>query len=256
MNKTYKLCVLLILSLTAIGCASTGSLDSGKFREAGDAAPVLKADSNPRTIVIIGGNRGIGFQTAKLALERGHQVTIVSRDPSNVTLTHTGLKLQAGNMLNAKSMAEVLVGHDVVISAVGLPAGSSNVTLFSEGIQNIIPAMQKYGIKRLLTISAIGAGDSKGHGGFWFDWFLQPFILGDDIADKSRQEELIRATDLDYTIVRPAILTDKEAANQYRVLQDYRGLETGKISRKDVAAFLVATIENNLYIKKTVVLSD
>ncbi|MBT8449145.1 MAG: SDR family oxidoreductase [Gammaproteobacteria bacterium] len=248
--------LLIILSLVITGCASRGSYEFGDFNQVGDPAPNLKQTTHSQRIVIIGGNSGIGLETTKLALTRGHQVTVVSRDPSNLNLSHKNLKTQSGNILSAQSMQSVLAKHDVVISAIGLPAGSSNVTLFSKGIQNVISAMQLHQINRLLTISAIGAGDSKNHGGLWFDWFLQPFVLTSDIDDKTRQEEIIKATKLDFTIIRPAILTDKSASNRYRVIQDYRGIETGKIARADVALFLIASIENDLYVRKTVVISD
>ena len=256
MTNKFLSYLLLIFSLVITGCASRGSYEFGDFNQVGDRAPILKQSSHAQRIVIIGGNRGIGLETAKLAIERGHQVTIVSRNPSNVNLSHSNLNTQSGSILSAQSMQSVLAEHDVVISAIGLPAGSSNVTLFSKGIQNVISAMQLHQINRLLTISAIGAGDSKGHGGWWFDWFLQPFVLTSDINDKTRQEELVKATELNFTIIRPAILTEQPARNRYRVIQDYRGIETGKIARADVALFLIASIENSLYIRKTVVISD
>ncbi len=130
------------------------------------------------------------------------------------------------------------------------------MTLFSRGSSNIIKVMRETGQNRFIAVSAIGAGDSQGHGGFLFDTLLQPLILGDDIDDKSRMEAVISEANINYTIVRPAILTNQPAQQKYRILQQLQGIETGSISRQDVAHFIVSIAEQKAYIKQVVTLSD
>ena len=207
-------------------------------------------------LLVIGGTSGVGLELVKLALERGHFVTASSRNVDRVELKHPALKLAAGNILKAEDMQRLINGKDAVVSAIGLSAGSSDVTLFSEGAKVILPIMKELGVQRLISISAIGAGDSEGHGGFWFDHLLHPFILEDDIQDKTRQEKLIGNSKLDYTIVRPAILSDDGGQGRYWVITKLDGLETGKIARKDVAHFIMAALEQMLYLRETVILTD
>ena len=192
----------------------------------------------------------------ELALSRGHHVTTVSRRPARLKLRHPNLIIQKADITILESMTSVIPGHDVVISTVGLSAGKRNVTVFSDGIANVLNVMLRNNQRRLIALSAIGAGDSKGHGGFLFDSILQPLILDDDIEDKTRMEEQLKLSEIDYTVIRPAILSNQPAGYQYHVLTDLEQIETGTISREDVAHFIMAIAEQNTYLRQIVTLSD
>ena len=256
MSVLNRFLILLSLSLLVFGCTSKGSYSQGEFSQAGFSAPSLHAKSKPLNIIVLGGTSGVGLEVVKLSLERGHRVTAVARRPERMSLSHERLQTLKGDITQADSMADLLPGNDIVISAVGLPAGKRGVRLFSEGIKNILQIMLNQGMQRVITVSAIGAGESEGHGGFIFDTLLKPLVLGSDIEDKTRQENLLKQSAINYTIVRPAILTNDKSRKEYRVLTDLSGIETGSISRADVAHFIIAAAEQSLYVRNAVTLSN
>lgn len=128
------------------------------------------------------------------------------------------------------------------------------VHLFSQSTEILLPAMEKAGVKRLISVTGFGAGDSYAHIGC-----LQriPFrlILGRAYDDKNIQERLIRQSDLDWTIVRPIILTKGPRTGRYRILVEPRQWRNGIISRADVADFLIGQTESDDFIGKMPVLA-
>ena len=106
----------------------------------------------------------------------------------------------------------------------------------------------------MVCITGIGVGDSKGHVGFLYDRIIRPFVVKNVYDDKERQEEAIKQSDLDWVIVRPARLTDEPAKGEYRV--HLGGSYTAKtISRADVAAFMLAQLTDDTYVRKTPMIS-
>jgi putative NADH-flavin reductase len=114
--------------------------------------------------------------------------------------------------------------------------------------------MEASAVKRLICVTGLGAGDSRGHGGLLYDAALY-LILGRIYTDKDAQEWIIRRSRLDWTIVRPAVLTTGARTGTYRVLVDPRDWRSGFISRADVADFLVRQIDDEGLIHKTPVLT-
>ena len=106
-----------------------------------------------------------------------------------------------------------------------VPSLLHTVTLFSEGTKRTIAAMNGAGVSRLAVITGVGAGESRGHGGRLYEWIGLPFVIGAIYADKDRQEALVKASDLDWTIVRPTLLTNgPRTGHQYRVSDELRPL--------------------------------
>ena len=103
--------------------------------------------------------------------------------------------------------------------------------------------MRRQGVSRLLAITGMGAGDSAGHGGFFFDRVFKPLMLRKVYQDKDRQEAIIRESGLDWTIVRPSVLNDKPAKGQVRAMVDLSEFHGGTISRADVAGFILDELE-------------
>jgi putative NADH-flavin reductase len=146
-------------------------------------------------------------------------------------------------------------GQDAVLSSLGTRSIFGRVVIFSEGTKNLLNAMTNRGVRRLICITGIGAGDSRGHGGFLYDKLVLPIFLKRIYDDKDRQEELIRKSDLDWIIVRPGFLTDGPQTGNYRVLTDLTGVTVGRISRADVAAFMLAQLQSDQYLRRAVVLT-
>lgn len=259
MSYLIRLVVITFHALVLSACVGKASFegDANTLNQSQVQTPLLLvSEPEPLSIIVIGGTSGVGLECVKLALDRGHHVTAVSRKPQKLTLQHPQLTKAAGNILSESDMTKLMAGHDIIISTVGLAAGKRNVTLFSKGTLNLLKVMQYTNQTRLISVSAIGAGDSKGHGGFLFDAILQPLVLGDDIDDKTRMEQLLINSDIDFTIVRPAILSNDVASRDYRIFTELTGVETGSISRKDVAHFIVSVAEQDAYIRQVVTLSN
>jgi len=206
-------------------------------------------------VLIIGASRGIGLELVKLALDNGYLVTALVRDPSKLSIKHDKLRVAKGNILDTDSISRVMKDQDVVCCTIGINPTFRKVTVFSEGVSNVIQEMKKAGVKRLISVTGIGAGDSKGHGGFLYDKIVSPLILGTIYKDKDREESIIKSSDVDWTIVRPGFLTNGELTENYRVFTDLKGVTAGKISRKDVAHFILEQFNSNQYLKKTPLLT-
>ena len=208
-------------------------------------------------VLIIGASRGIGFQSVAAALERGHHVRAFSRTAARLGLADPKLEKIEGDALSPTQVTAALEGVDAVVQAIGVSAGLDMVLkpvdLFSRATEVLLQAMNTAGCKRLITVTGFGAGNSRGSIGC-----LQriPFrlLLGRAYDDKSVQEELIRATALDWVIARPGVLTNGPKTDRYRVLTERRAWRNGTISRADVADFLVNQIEDETYLRKTPVL--
>jgi nucleoside-diphosphate-sugar epimerase len=211
-------------------------------------------------ILVIGGTSGIGLQTVKLALERGHLVTAMARRPERMGMHHPGLTTMSGNILDAEAVQRAIADQDAIVIAIGMGPTRKPVTLFSEGTLNVLNRMVAQGVRRLTAVTGIGAGDTRGHGGFFYDRVFWPLALKTIYADKNRQEALIRDYGskglVDWTIVRPGFLTDDNPKYRYRVITDLQGVTADKITRADVAHFIVAALESEGYLDETPLLSE
>ena len=110
---------------------------------------------------------------------------------------------------------------------------------------------------RLVCITGVGAGDSKGHGPWYYNWLIQPLLLRGVYQDKTRQETVVRDSGLDWTLVRPALLTDG-AAKGVGVIQaftDLASVKVSKISRCDVAAFCLRELADGRYRRQAPVIT-
>lgn len=125
-------------------------------------------------------------------------------------------------------------------------------TTLSAGTTNIVRAMEKLGVKRFVCESSLGIGDSKGQLGFLYNYVLIPMLLRNIFADKEVQEKLIKESKLDWVIVRPAVLTNGPPTGVYRCGFDTtdRSIQT-KISRADVADFMLGQLTAGVYLSKT-----
>ena len=142
-----------------------------------------------------------------------------------------------------------------MLSSLGTKSIFARVVIFSEGTKNLLNAMTNHGVRRLICITGIGAGDSRGHGGFFYDKFVLPLFLKRIYDDKDRQEDLIRKSDREWIIVRPGFVTNGRAAGSCRVLTHLTGVMVGRISRADVAAFMLGELQNDRYLRQTLVLT-
>ncbi len=206
-------------------------------------------------VLIIGASKGIGLETTRQALEAGYQVRALARSAKPINMSNPNLEKVQGDALNAKDVGTALRGVDVVIQTLGVGLGDlfQPVSLFSAATRVLAAAMASHGVKRLICVTGFGAGDSRSSIGC-----LQriPFqvVFGRAYADKSEQEQLIKESSLDWTIVRPGVLTNGARSGRYRILETAPEWRIGIISRANVADFLVRLIDDPSYVRKAPVL--
>lgn len=206
-------------------------------------------------VLIIGASKGIGLETTRDALDSGHDVRALARSATAIAISNPSLEKMRGNALKTEDVKAALVGVDVVIQTLGVGLGElfRPVHLFSDATRVLIQAMKIQGVKRLICVTGFGAGDSRASISC-----LQrlPFqiVFGRAYDDKSLQEQLIKESELDWTIARPGVLTSGPRTGQYQILSESSQWRNGIISRADVAEFLVRQIGDQTYIRKAPVL--
>ena len=203
-------------------------------------------------LLIIGGTGGTGRELINQALDSGHQVTALIRNPNKLKIVHPNLKVIQGNVLDIDKVQEVVEGQEAVLSALGHKRFFIKTTILSEGIRNIIAAMEKHGVKRLICITSLGINDSRFKLGLYYTLFVIPVIVFFYFRDKKKQEKLIKSSKLNWTIVRPGQLTYGKKRGVYK-----HGPNTGNyiltkmISRADVAHFMISQLTDERYLHQT-----
>ena len=206
-------------------------------------------------VLIIGASKGIGLETTRQAFDAGHVVRALARSANAIAISTSSLEKVRGDALKPEDVEAALVGVDVVIQTLGVGLGDlfRPVHLFSEATRVLIAAMKGQGVKRLICVTGFGAGDSRASISC-----LQrlPFqiVFGRAYDDKSLQEQIIKESELDWTIARPGVLTGGPRAGRYKILPETSQWRNGIISRSDGADFLVRQIEDQTYVRQTPVL--
>jgi putative NADH-flavin reductase len=209
-------------------------------------------------IAVVGASHGIGAELARQAQAAGHHVVAIARHMKSGPTA--GLIQVEGSILGPGIAERAIAGADAVAWCLGVktlgPAALRTVTVFSEGSRRTIEAMKVAGVSRLVAITGIGAGESRGHGGFLYDWIGLPLIAGAIYADKDRQEAIITASGIDWTIVRPTFLTNGPRTGSYQVLTDLTGVHGGRISRADCADCVMRAIAEHAWSRRAVLITN
>jgi putative NADH-flavin reductase len=207
------------------------------------------------TLLVIGASQGIGLESVKRALAEGHTVRAFARSASAIAIDDAKLAKVSGDALDAAAIANAVAGVDAVILSLGAPKTAQAVltgtTLFSKSTRILIDAMRAADVRRLVAVTGFGAGDSRGRGGFLYDALMFPLVLKRIYDDKDVQEQMIRASDLEWTIARPGLLTGGPATGKMRVLADAKDWQVGSVTRADVADFLVRETFERRYVGQT-----
>ena len=205
-------------------------------------------------VLVLGATGGTGRLIVHDALEKGHSVVAIVRSKARAAGL-PGADIIEGDVRDEDALMRALDGCDAVISSLGTGVSPfSEVSLLTEATHALITAMNRRGVRRLVCISALGVGDSRGHGGFVFDRLFMPLLLRHAYKDKGRQEAAIRASSLDWVIVRPAMLINDSARGSVMAIVDLAGVNGGKIARADVAQFVVEQLATDTWLKRTPVL--
>ena len=197
-------------------------------------------------IAIFGGTGKTGREVVLQALAAGHKVKVLARDPDKIPPAF-GLEMVAGDVLDGGRVMAATMGAEAVVIALG-PVKKGPLDVCSRGTELILQAALKAGTKKVVVISSLGVGDSKDDLPFPIGVIMGLF-LKKVFLDKEKQEQLVRTSGLDWTVVRPTGLTDRPAAGSFfsgtgKMLRaDFGGTKPrGMISRADVAAFVVESL--------------
>lgn len=204
-------------------------------------------------IVIFGANGPTGRLLVAQSTAAGHDTIAVTRRPDAYPLHDAHLRVVGGDVLEQDAVDGIVEGSDAVLSALGVPFGKAPVELYSRGCENILDAMKRYDVRRLIVVSS-GAvtGQDEPSGGFLFNRVLQPYVMkkiGKTVYDDMRRmEELVSRSDVDWTILRPSGLYELPAVSDYSLTEE-RG--PGRLTaRVDLADAMLRQLEDHRFARR------
>ncbi|MER7334639.1 MULTISPECIES: NAD(P)H-binding protein [unclassified Micromonospora] len=206
-------------------------------------------------IAVFGANGPTGRLLAGQALAAGHQVTAVTRQPDSFPLRHDRLEVVGADVLDPAAVDAAVARRDAVLSTLGVPSGKHPIFTYSRGVANIVAAMNRHRVRRLAVVSSSGVDPHPySDGGFLFNRMLMPYVtrvLGKTMYDDMRRmEALVRASDLDWTILRPSGLYHLPSVTDYTLVE---GHADGRFTaRVDLAASMLAMLDDDRYVRATV----
>jgi putative NADH-flavin reductase len=193
-------------------------------------------------IVVFGATGGTGCEVVKQALEAGHDVTAVARKPSAITIQHEHLKVLQGDVLVPETVTRAITGQDAVVFAVGA-ADRLPTKIYSVGVMNVLLAMRDAKIQRLICISASGLDP----GVLIQKLIAKPllwWLFKHGYTDMSHMEIIVKASGMDWTVIRPPRLTDKACTGNYKVAVNEQLSNGWLLSRADLADYIVKHLQD------------
>jgi putative NADH-flavin reductase len=207
-------------------------------------------------LAIFGGTGRTGLLLVRQALEKGYEVSALARTPSKLDIQNDKLTVISGDVTKAEAVARTLTGTEAALSVLG-PADNAPTFTVSRGMAHIVAAMQTQGIRRLIVTAGAGVSDPLDAPGplNHIMSLLLKLVAKNVLADMSKVVDTVRASDLDWTIVRLPMLTDDPQTSQPRVGYVGRGMGA-RIGRAAIAAFMLGQISDTTYLRKSPVISQ
>jgi putative NADH-flavin reductase len=208
-----------------------------------------------RKILVLGATGGTGREIVSQARQQGHKVTVLVRRPEHHPGLPRDVRILTGDVTdNTEVLDDVMQGQEAVISALGVGKALKSGGLIGRSAPLIVRTMERQGIRRLIFMSAYGVRAT------WKDVPILPRIpmrlfFGDLYTDKESGEEAVRRSDLDWTLVYPVTLTNGPRTGRYRVGERLRLRGFPRISRADVAEFILSQLEDRKYLRVGVLIS-
>lgn len=205
-------------------------------------------------LIIFGATGTVGRHLVTQALDAGHEVTAFTRNAGKFPVPlHPALTIAEADVLDPDAVTRAVQGHDIILCALG-DGNKGNVRY--KGTENIIHAMEQTGIQRLICQSTLGAGDSKGNLNFFWKYIMFGMLIKKAFLDHELQEQSVQASKLNWTLVRPGAFTDGPLTGVYRYgFTDSDKAVKLKISRADVADFMLKQVASEHYERRAVSLS-
>jgi putative NADH-flavin reductase len=207
-------------------------------------------------ITIIGASGGIGLEALKIGLNRKHSVTTLSRSGIEIAAKES-FKMIIGDATNKTDLKNAIQNAEAIIVTLGTVKNTKSTSLFSDFAKLMVEIHRENKINvPFIFVTGFGAGESKNYVSWLIKLFLK-YLLKDVYADKTKMEEIITSSDMNWTVVRPGRLLDKELTEKYRVENKlFKGINIGGINRADVADFLIKQAENQTELKKYIGISE
>jgi putative NADH-flavin reductase len=217
----------------------------------------LEGKADPMRFTVFGATGGTGRQLVQQALDAGHEVTAVVRDPSRLPVPKEGsarLEVVTAQVTDPEPLVPAVAGRDAVLSALGAP-GNKSAGIASLGTRSILAAMEEGGVRRYIGVSAApvvpwGEGEN-----LFFRTVAVPLVrrvFRQVYADLAVMEDVVRASGLDWTVVRPPKLTDRPAKGTYRRAIGANVRHGHSVPRADLAAAMLAMVEDPATVKQGV----
>lgn len=207
-------------------------------------------------IAIFGSTGGTGKSLVRQALQRGHEVVAFARRPGEIGIDDPRLTLVGGDVLDAAAVRRTVDGTDAAVSVLGVRMGQPASTVRSTGTGRIVSALAEAGVRRFVSCSTVGAGAHL-QSLPWLARMLLPRVVGAwRLEEAGRQEDVIRASRLDWTILRPPRLVDGPATGTYRIGEDLAAGFGGKLTRGNLAAALLDQLESDRFLHRLPTVCD
>lgn len=206
-------------------------------------------------LTIFGATGSIGKSVVRQALTAGHSLTVFTRDPAKLSELGDKLTIVEGDILDDAAVRRAVAGADAVLVTLGQPP-TSKTPLREMGTGTIIRAMEAEGVKRLACLSALGVAESRGILPALYRYLIIPVLLRRVYADHEKQEQLVRQSSTDWVLIRPGSFTKGPRTGNYR--HGFASVDSTlrfKISREDVADFLLKQITDDTYLHQSPALS-
>ena len=204
-------------------------------------------------VLIFGANGKTGRTIVERAMAAGHEVTAFVRSSEQNDVP--GVKLAKGDATNRADVDAAMQGQEAVIDTIGGKTPYKDTDLESSAAATFVASMKANGVRRLIATSMLGVGASKENAPFYERLLVATFLRGAN-KDKSAMEAEVAASGLDWTILRPAILTDDEATGSVQVFPEGTDDKAHKITRADVAEFMVQQMSATNYLHQSIAIAN
>ena len=215
-------------------------------------------------MLILGATGRTGRLIVEEALKQGYDLNVLVRDKNKISFSSKSIKVYQGTPTRRADLGAAMQGCDLIISALGIVRASdapwskliTAKNFISESIKNAIAEADQQSIKRLITVSAWGVGDSKKDIPFWLRWLIDYTNMGPVYAEHEKEEKLLANSDLNWTAVRPVALNDSKKIKTLKVSFNNSPKPSLQISRQSVAKFIVDIVRSDKYDRKSPTISE
>jgi putative NADH-flavin reductase len=215
-------------------------------------------------ILILGATGRTGRILLSEALRRGHKVSVVVGHKSNLKINPELVEVHEGTPLNKFTLAEAMLGCEAILSTLNISRVSdfpwaklrTSKDFLSSSMEKILDVAGEQHISRIIVTTAWGVAETKKDIPFWFRWIIEGSNIRFPYLDHERQEEILKHSDINWTIVRPVGLTNSEKEKEVQVTLNNSPKPFLRISRRNVALFMLDVLENDLYNRQFPVISE